>query len=61
MIGRSEIQRAFESMHKRLVVFFALALVGCRSLPDAESEDPRLNRLRTRVAATLVAVGGPYE
>ena len=36
MIGRSEIQRAFEPMHKRLVVFFALALFGCRSLPDAE-------------------------
>lgn len=29
------------------------------SLPDAEHEDPRLNRLRSRVDACLEAIGGP--
>jgi hypothetical protein len=38
-----------------------LAVQLVRTLPDAASDDPRLDRLRSRVAATLVAVGGAYE
>lgn len=32
-----------------------------RTLPDAPSDDPRLDRLRSRVEAALLAVGGSYE